>query len=313
MARVAVCICTCERPTLLARALAAVRRVDLTDLNRDGIILIVVDNKPDGQARALCASLRSSLPMPLLFVEEPRRGISFARNRAIAVARAEDVDFVAFIDDDDLPHPDWLGNLMRRQRDTGADLVFGFWHLPSDLPLPRWLRNSRYFQPPRRHDCNRFGLPAWAGTYNVLLSRRAIELDGDGLGPFRSEFAHCGGEDSDLFIRAKHAGFTHACAYDSIVVRAWESHRLTLREVLRRGFLRGGSRVHIARAHLPADQVRGLVWASWRKLGKAVVRLPMASRGGDRLVASLLSLAHSMGEIYAWTGQRYAYYLRRRG
>jgi hypothetical protein len=30
-------------------------------------------------------------------------------------------------------------------------------------------------------------------------------------------------------------------------------------------------------------------------------------------VASLLSLAHSMGEIYAWTGQRYAYYLRRRG
>jgi glycosyltransferase involved in cell wall biosynthesis len=274
---------------------------------------VVVDNQPDGKARALCAAMRPRLPMPLLFVDEPRRGISFARNRAIAVARTEDVDFVAFIDDDDLPHPDWLRNLMRRQQETGADLIFGFWHLPSDLPLPSWLQNSRYFQPPRRHDCNRFGLPSWAGTYNVLLSRRAIELHGDGAGPFRSEFAHCGGEDSDFFIRAKRAGLSHACAYDSIVVRAWETHRLTLREVLRRGFLRGGSRVHIARAHLPAEQVRGLAWASWRKLGKALVRLPLAGWGGERVVASLLSLAHSMGEIYSWAGLRYAYYLRRRG
>ena len=313
MARVAICICTCERTTLLARALSVVERIDLGELQPRDVVLIVVDNQPDGRARALCAEIRARLPIRLVFVEEPRRGISYARNRAIAAARAQGADFVAFIDDDDLPRPDWLWNLVRRQRETRADLVFGFWHLPSDLPLPCWLRNSRYFKPPRRNDHNRFGLPAWAGTYNVLLSRRAIELHGADGGPFRSEFAHCGGEDSDFFIRAKRAGLEHACAYDSIVVRAWENHRLTLGEVLRRGFLRGGSRVHIARAHLPAEQVRGLAWASWRKLAKALVRLPLTAWGRDRLVASLLSLAHSMGEIYAWTGLRYAYYLRRRG
>ena len=313
MARVAVCICTCERTSLLARALAALERIDLGDLDPRDTVLIVVDNQPDGRARAVCGEVAPRLPMRLVFAEEPRRGISFARNRAIAEARAQHADFVAFIDDDDLPRPDWLWNLVRRQRETQADLVFGFWHLPNDLPLPCWLRNSRYFKPPRRNDHNRFGLPAWAGTYNVLLSRRAIDLHGDGAGPFRSEFAHCGGEDSDFFIRAKRAGLTHACAYESVVVRAWESHRLTLGEVLRRGFLRGGSRVHIARAHLPAEQVRGLAWASWRKLAKALVRLPLAAWGRDRLVASLLNLAHSMGEIYAWAGLRYAYYLRRRG
>lgn len=314
LARVAVCVCTCERIALLARTLSALERADLGGLDPDRVVLVVVDNRPDGRVRALCRSLRPRLPMRLVFVEEGRRGISYARNRALEVARAEDADFVAFIDDDDLPRPDWLWRLVQRQRETGADLVFGLWRLPSDVPLPSWLRDSRYFRPPRLDDRNRFGLPAWAGTYNVLLSRRAVELRDGPEGPFRSEFAHCGGEDSDFFIRARRAGLSHACARESVVVRAWEHHRLTLREVLRRGFLRGGSRVHIARAHLPAAEVRGLVWSSGRKLLKALVRLPLRGGGGrDRLVAGLLAVAQSLGEVYAWTGQRYAYYLRRRG
>ena len=87
---------------------------------------------------------------------------------------------------------------------------------------------------------------------------------------------------------------------------------MTVGGILRRGFLRGGSRVHIAKAHLTAEQVRGLAWSSWRKLGKSLLRLPLGwSR--SRLVGSLLSLSHALGEIYAWAGMRYDYYLRRRG
>ena len=309
-ARIAVCICTCRRPVLLGRALEAVAQIDLVGLDPARMVLIVVDNCPDGRAETVCERMRARLPLRLTFAAEARRGISFARNRAAEAARAEQADFVAFIDDDDLPRPDWLQRLMRRQHETGADLVFGFWRLPSELSLPCWLRGSRYFKPPRPHDRNRFGLPAWAGTFNVLLSRRVLELPGAADGPFRVEFDHCGGEDSDLFIRAKEAGLRHACAYDSLVVRAWDEQRLTLREVLRRGFLRGGSRVHIARAHLCEDQLRGLAWSSWRKLLKATVRLPLAGWRRERWVASLLPVVHAMGEIYAWAGQRYPYYLR---
>ena len=88
--------------------------------------------------------------------------------------------------------------------------MFGFWRLPQDLRLPDWLRNSRYFRPPDPEDRNRYGLPGWAGTYNVLISRRVLEELTTGDGPFRAEFASSGGEDSDLFIRAKAAGFTYA-------------------------------------------------------------------------------------------------------
>lgn len=311
MPRVAVCICTCDRAALLARVLDALQRTELGDLTPTDLILIVVDNRADGTARSVCESYAARLPMSIRFIEESRTGISFARNRATTEALDWGADLVAFLDDDDVPQPDWLSHLVAKQRETRADVVFGFWCLPSDLKLPAWLRNTRYFRPPVRDDRNRFGLPGWAGTYNVLMTRRVLETLAPEDGPFRSEFAHCGGEDSDLFIRAKEAGFAYACAHDSVVVRAWEPNRLTLGGVLRRGFLRGGSRVHIARAHLSSEQVRALAWSSWRKLAKSLLRLPFGWTR-SRLVGSLLSLSHALGEIYAWTGMRYDYYLRRR-
>ena len=73
------------------------------------------------------------------------------------------------------------------------------------------------------------GCPAWAGTYNMLASRRLLEQLAAADGPFRPEFAHCGGEDTDLFIRATAAGFRHACATNSVVERGWQADRLTLR------------------------------------------------------------------------------------
>ena len=97
------------------------------------------------------------------------------------------------------------------------------------------------------------------------------------------------------------------------MVRTWEPQRLTLRGILRRGFLLGGARVHLARAHLPAPQTKGLVWSSWRKLAKSLLQLPLAATGGSRLVGPMLGTAQALGELYAWTGLRYTYYLRHRG
>lgn len=312
MVRVAVCICTCDRAALLARLLAMLQGVELRELPPESVLVLVVDNRPDGQARMVCDRLGPGMEVPLRLVEEPRPGISFARNRTVAEARAWGADLVAFIDDDDIPAADWLWQLVRRQCETGADLVFGFYRLPQDLVLPGWLQGSRYFRAPDPDDRDRYGLPGWAGTYNVLISRRVLEQLTIGDGPFRAEFASSGGEDMDLFIRAKAAGFAYAVATASVVIRAWEPDRLTIGGILRRGFQRAGSRVMLARAHLPREQVRRLAWNSWGKLGKALLELPLVwSR--PRLVSRLLGVTAALGEVYAWSGLRYDFYLRRRG
>ena len=313
MPRLAVSICTSDRAALLARVLHAIERIEFGELASDQVDLIVVDNRPDGRARSVCEQATAKLPIAVHFVEEGRQGISFARNRAVAEAIARGAEFVAFLDDDDVPSPDWLLRLVHRQCETEADLVFGFWRLPGELQLPAWLRGTRYFRPPRPEDRNRYGLPAWAGTYNLLASRRLLESLAGGSGPFRPEFAHGGGEDTDLFIRAAEAGFIYACATNSIVERGWQADRLTMRGVLRRGFVLAGSRVQLARAHLPAEQLGALARSSWRKLGKSILGLPLAARGRRHLIDALLATSQALGELHAWGGGRRHYYLRRRG
>src|SRR4051794_9282965 len=53
-------------------------------------------------------------------VAEPAPGLSNARNRAIAAAGA---DVVAFVDDDAIPAPGWLGNLAGQWRAAASDVA----------------------------------------------------------------------------------------------------------------------------------------------------------------------------------------------
>ncbi len=96
---VTVVICTRNRSILLQKCLAAVSR-----LNPAANQILVVDNSEgddDTRKAALAHGVRYTI--------EPVRGLSRARNHGIAEC---DTDIVAFLDDDVIPAPDWLGLLL---------------------------------------------------------------------------------------------------------------------------------------------------------------------------------------------------------
>lgn len=311
--RVFVCLCTCRRPQSLDRSLAALRLIDLSQSDARATALIVVDNAPDGEAGAICERHRADLPMELFVVEEPQRGISFARNRAVAEALRRGADFIAFIDDDDVPDPDWLQQLLRVQQQSGAELVFGFWRQAVDQPVPPPLAAIKFFQPPKITGENIFGLPQWAGTFNVLIARAAIErVAGDGA-VFRPQFALTGGSDTDFFIRATRAGAPYAVAINSTVLRDWEPARLTLRGIMERAFRLGGTQVALERCHLDAARVakrrRKRLLSSGKVLAKLIrAALTLGPRRQPALAAALYAFARRCGEISADFGGRYRYY-----
>jgi glycosyltransferase involved in cell wall biosynthesis len=308
---VAVCVCTCNRPDGLARLLDRLAEARLETLApARAVRLVVVDNAPDGHAEAVCERLRPRLAVPLALVTESTRGISFARNRAVATALGQGADLVAFIDDDDLPEPDWLVRLLERQRETGAELVFGLASAPPGLAVPSWLRGLNDFRPRSLDPLNRYGLPAAAGTCNVLLTRRMIEaLSADGP-LFLPELALTGGSDSELFLRAHRQGFRHATAPLSVVTTGSDPVRQTLKGVLRRHYRYGTSQATVAQLHLEPAAVAALRRSARRKLVKAVARLPVALLSPARLVAQLAGLARAQGQLAALRGRRYRYYGR---
>jgi succinoglycan biosynthesis protein ExoM len=304
---IAICLCTCDRPQSLRSLLDVLAGMALGSLDPGDVFLVVVDNRPDGQAQAICDGARQRLPVTLHFVEERERGISFARNRALATALAHGADFIAFIDDDDLPHPDWLLRLIDRQQATGADLVFGLWRLPDDSSVPAWLSEIALFKPPRIEARSEYDLPSWAGTYNVLISRAALEQLQQAGEIFGPEFALIGGEDTDLFIRARRASLRFAVAEDSVVVRRWEAKRVSLRDTLRRAFFIGVSGTLLRRRHLSRQDYKRRRRKARIRVARLIILLPLHLFQPKRLVVRLHDLARLLGGLYRYRG-KFSYY-----
>lgn len=301
----AVCICTAGRPRELARLLAA---LTIADLRPHGAVteIVVVDNRPGtpGAVRGLPATVAG---VPVHMAAEPRAGIPFARNAAVTRALADGADLVAFIDDDDLPRPDWLVRLVERQVASGADLVFGASRSATTATPPAWARELRYFAGNRLDRISTWGVPAGASTCNVLIRRRVLDTL-DGSGPFRAAFAGSGGEDTDLFARAVAAGFGFAVAEDSVVERHWDARRTGPGALARRALKYGATRQRLKatlRPTSPARQRRAALRRTLKSLVTCGAGLPRPRTLPQRAAAFL----EELGGLMSALGRDGGYYL----
>lgn len=101
--------------------------------------LIVVDNNSSDETRAVVEALRPSFPAPLLYLFEPRQGVSSARNAGIDQAKGA---AVSFTDDDVIPAPDWVATVHHARDRLGADVIGGRILPRWPGPVPEWLEGS---------------------------------------------------------------------------------------------------------------------------------------------------------------------------
>jgi glycosyltransferase involved in cell wall biosynthesis len=98
-----VVIPTYNRPADLERVLDGLIRQETGSITYE---VIVVDNKSDEATRLVVdRALTGGTPVPLRYVCEPRRGVSYARNTGARIARSS---LIAFLDDDGVPVPTWV-------------------------------------------------------------------------------------------------------------------------------------------------------------------------------------------------------------
>lgn len=301
-------MCTCDRRILLQRVLRSLQVMNLDGLDTDGLELIVVDNSPTGEARAICDSIAEHLPISLHFAEEPRRGISFARNKAVEVALSRGADFIAFMDDDDWPEPDWLVRLIETQRATEAQMVFGYWRVEMNGHVPSRAKATPLFQQPSFDSKTVFGLPRWASTCNVLVRRDVLEGTKANGSPFAAKFAHIGGEDKDFFIRAVKDGVSFACAGESIVHKYNEECRTTSRGLILRAFRVGCSTMNVVKEHGTASDVSDRRFKAIRKLARSTAVLPVAMFSERRRMKHLWRISRTLGVLYSDMGKNFRYY-----
>jgi glycosyltransferase involved in cell wall biosynthesis len=281
MIRVAVCIATLHRPEGLRRLLRALDGLVFLQSARPVIEVVVVDNDADGSGREVCRELAPGLGFRLRYLIEPRRGISFARNRAID--GAGEADFVAFLDDDEVPDPHWLDELLAVQRAFEAEIIAG-----PVIPYffegaPAWARHGGFWSP-RPYATGEAVRDA--GTCNVLIRGELLRRMRPAFDP---RFALSGGEDTHFFWRANRARVPVLWARDARVVEWVPRSRLSAKWLLRRAYRVGTTVGFVERDLDPSLGValnrllRGL-----GRMALGAAGIVVAPLGGPRVIAGLL-------------------------
>lgn len=243
-ASASVVIATRDRPEDLRRCLTSLAAQRTTRR----LEVVVVDNNP---ASGLTAAVAAEFPAVRVH-DEPRPGLSFARNAGVRHASG---DVVLMTDDDVTVPPEWVervtapfadpsvgavtGNVLPRELDTLAQQAFehygglgrGFDRRRAD---PEWLRRSRK-HPARTWD---LGATANAAFRRALFSDPAVGYLDEALGAGTP--TGCS-EDTDLFYRVLAAGWSMVYEPGAYV---WHTHRRESAALERQIF--GYSKGHVA-------------------------------------------------------------------
>ncbi|MBX5470624.1 MAG: glycosyltransferase family 2 protein [Thermoleophilaceae bacterium] len=282
--RLIVAVCTNRRPPDVAECLAALEREAGVDT-----ILLVTSGLPPEQAQGHRETFRVRV------LEEPREGLSRARNRALAECADEDV--LAFVDDDAVVQPGWWSALRRRWEEAPADVacIGGPIRPRFAVEPPAWL--SPPLLPaltlldlgPEPRDLDPFATT----LYGANVSFRAGPLRA--VGGFSPDFGHSGTRtffsEEDEVERALHRR-GHRIRYvpDAAVEHVIPAERLTAASFLRRRFWYGATLgVRRARPRRLALRQAASSWAG---------ALVAAARGDERLLMErLVRVAENVGVL----------------
>jgi succinoglycan biosynthesis protein ExoM len=209
--RIRVAICTYKRNEPLRNLLDALVAVAEKTKSRATVGVVVVDDNPDKRAREVVEWFVGAFALGIEYRTSGKANISIARNLAITTAM-EGSDWVAMVDDDCEPEPDWLCNYLDVLELTGADCATGPMNLRVPEGSPAWLSKQPFFEDVRFEFENAAPMNV-AATNNSII--RASFLRDNPKIRFDPEFGKIGGEDMVFYRTAHGAGLairfaTHA-------------------------------------------------------------------------------------------------------
>lgn len=227
---VCVCVCTYKRPALLRRSLDGLARQKTGGRLRYSIV--VADNDGGQTAKQVVAEFASANDLQVSYCVEAEQNIALARNKALEHAQGE---FLAFIDDDEYPAPDWLITHWRALIDHRADGVLGPVRPVFDQPPPDWLVRGGFCERP---EYPTGAVLHWRQTRTGNVMFRSEILKGVAGPAFRKEFGN-GGEDQDFFRRMMEKGHRFVWCNEAVVYEVVPPERWKRRYLLKRALLRG--------------------------------------------------------------------------
>jgi succinoglycan biosynthesis protein ExoM len=249
-ASILIGIPTFRRPLGLEKLLLSLNTQDINDR----FCVLVVDNDfAEHQGKDVCERLISegALNYRLDCITIETRGIAEARNAVLHEIRIgyQTIKWLAMLDDDEWPTPNWLSQLSTTNERFSADVTGG----PVERIFPEGTPDSivalNAFKSKSLHSRT---IKCIESTANFLMSVafiRSSELS------FDVSFSMSGGSDRDFFMRCKKAGARFAWASSARVYEDFPQTRCTSSWALQRAYRVGNTEMLAYLKNKPAGFV----------------------------------------------------------
>ncbi len=290
---ISICAVTFRRPRGLARLLESLARLKIPPDQRVEIVL--VDNDPDGSSFRAPDRAESAGDLPIRWHHEVRGNISHARNACVAAARGS---WIAFVDDDEAPHEDWIAAYLAFAEREEADAYFGPVIPRLEVERESWLPLYRFITLPR-HPTGTVLSAEGAFAGNALIPRSLLRKL-----PFDPRYGRTGGEDVDFALRALDRGARFLWCDEARIDEFVTPERHSARYLVHRAVLGACAWSHIERSRSPRS-LRAQQLAALTRVAAAALALPIAALAGrPRGFAALLLLCQQLGRLWGLAGRR---------
>lgn len=293
---VAICCITFRRPDGLSRLLDGLSGLTFRKNPEPSITVVVVDNDGAAPMRASIDARRRRFRWRLRYDCEPVQGVSSARNRALDLV-PPDADCIAWIDDDEVPVPGWLDELLYVRRTYRASVVQGPVRPHFLSSPPRWLIRGRFLELGPYRDGARLHYGYTGNSLIDVALVRQLRLR------FDPRFDRTGGEDQRFFGCAIAAGHGVITAERALVHEWIPASRATLLYLVRRRFRMGTTLATIDRIEGGNGRLALRALKGVGRIGLGVLQTAtVLSQGFAGLAASLCTMAWGAGALAGLLG-----------
>ena len=193
--------------------------------------IVVIDNDATRTAEETINRLSENLDIDIQYEVEAKNLIPVARNRAVVLSKG---NYIAIIDDDEIPFPNWLLTMYHAIQTFGVDGGLGPVHPFFKSQPPNWLLKGKFCERPVLRTGT---LLNWnqTRTGNCFI-KKEVFIKGN---LFFDERFRTGGSDQDFFKRAMEAGYNFIAVEEAPVYEIVPPERWKKSYYLKRALVNG--------------------------------------------------------------------------
>ena len=244
MKKIVIGICTYNRNELLGKCLSEMNHLNIP--NDTFFEVVIVDNSFENIAKDFVENLRKDIIFPIHYFTCFGNGIASVRNEVLKQSLALNPDYIAFIDDDEMPSNDWLINLYNLLINSDADIVSGpvVSNFVDDnfqnTKVPDFISKNIIFNLHNKRSTGK--ICSTCSTNNVLLN--ASILKDSGL-KFDESFKKMSGEDIGFFGKLHKLGYRILWCKEGYVIENVLPERSNIKYICKRNYNNGYLKIFI--------------------------------------------------------------------